>query len=216
MPNPARVQIGNARTRRQWERFQHIWDHCERCEISRTRTKVVHVQGRLPCTVLFIGEAPGSNEDISGYPFTGPAGKLLLDHIIPDVQQAYGHKFTFAIINVIGCLPWHVTENAVGEFRTNPENKPTTQEVLNCSVHRDQLIYMAQPRACVLLGKVPTAYIGPIVIGRENKPLRTLSAYHPSYLLRSGGVQAAAYAPTIELIVNYLRTLLPQRTTHGT
>jgi uracil-DNA glycosylase len=57
------------------------WGDCQQCELHRVRHKVVLARGRVPCDVLFIGEAPGASEDVLGLPFVGPAGHML-DYII--------------------------------------------------------------------------------------------------------------------------------------
>lgn len=59
------------------------WKSCQRCALGRTRDKIVLAKGRLPCDVLFVGEAPGESEDVIGLPFVGPAGRLL-DEMIRD------------------------------------------------------------------------------------------------------------------------------------
>jgi DNA polymerase len=63
----------------------------------------VLARGTVPCDVLFVGEAPGESENVTGQPFTGPAGRLL-DRI---VEETIGNsKFTYAFTNVIACIPY--------------------------------------------------------------------------------------------------------------
>ncbi len=64
-----------------YQEYKKQWKGCKRCPLYKTRRKIVHCRGSLPCDIFFLGEAPGDSEDLLGKPFVGPAGKLL-DRII--------------------------------------------------------------------------------------------------------------------------------------
>lgn len=194
--------------RRRFVSFIYDWDNCKRCPLSERRNKVVHVRGRLPATVLFIGEAPGSNEDREGFPFIGKAGKLLDERIIPDVQHLFGRRFQYAIINVVGCAPYHVVQAHDDVAPTIKIITPSPEEILACRDHTSTLISLASPRACVLLGKVAWKAIGSVIIGRDLKPVQTCKVYHPAYLLRQGGDKAHDYNKIVLTINEYLKSTL--------
>jgi hypothetical protein len=78
------------------------WVGCRRCELCRSRQRVVFGRGSIPADVLLIGEAPGRTEDIRGVPFIGAAGELL-DRALSEMgkQQA-----TYYITNIVGIRPY--------------------------------------------------------------------------------------------------------------
>ena len=84
-----------------YQRHKAKWKDCNGCELARQRKRVVLVRGYLPCQVLFIGEAPGSSEDLLGKPFIGPAGKLF-DRIL---AESLPQGCRFALTNLVGCFP---------------------------------------------------------------------------------------------------------------
>ena len=84
-----------------YQRHREKWKGCERCSLYRGRRSVVLCRGKLPCDVLFVGEAPGVSEDVLGRPFVGPAGKLL-DEI---VERALDGQYDYAITNLVACIP---------------------------------------------------------------------------------------------------------------
>lgn len=107
-----------------FQEHRRKWNDCQRCRLCEGRTNVVLARGRVPCDVLFIGEAPGVSEDILNKPFVGPAGKLL-DSIVEKAWEKAGEevdtggsdpqgKFisgwapsqaTWCMTNLICCIP---------------------------------------------------------------------------------------------------------------
>lgn len=161
------------------------WNNCKRCPLYKTNTNYVLARGEIPCQLLFIGEAPGVSEDATGYPFVGPAGKLL-DKLLADTFEHANKKPTYAITNVIACIPWNEDQSS---FR-----KPTKEEAEECYPRVEEFISICKPRLVVLLGKEASKY------APTSDEYATREIFHPSYLLRKGG------ASTKNL--DYKRTML--------
>jgi len=115
---------------------------CEKCELCKTRTQAVPGDGNLNAEIMFVGEAPGKNEDLKGVPFVGRAGKLLdemLNKIGLERKDVY-------ITNIVKCRP--------------PENRdPTPNEKKICSEHLDKQIEKMKPKVIVCLGRHSAGYL---------------------------------------------------------
>lgn len=159
------------------------WDHiearvktCVACPLYVTRTQTVFGAGHPAADWMFIGEAPGEQEDLRGEPFVGPAGQLLTQMI-----RAIGlQRETVYIANILKCRP--------------PKNRdPTSEEVSACEGYLKSQIALVRPKIIVALGRVAaqsllktTTPIGKLrghVHHYEGVPL--IVTYHPAYLLRS-------------------------------
>jgi uracil-DNA glycosylase family 4 len=123
---------------------QHVnkWNDCQLCSLCEKRTKVIFARGKIPSSVLFIGDAPGVSEDVLGRPFVGPAGKLL-DHIIDNSEIA--GNFSYALTTLVGCAPKELG-NAKGE---SPK-----ESILSCRTKLLELIELCRPKILVLVGPV--------------------------------------------------------------
>jgi DNA polymerase len=139
--------------------------HCKRCALSQQRNKVVFVRGVLPCDILFIGEAPGSSEDVLGRPFVGPAGKLL-DRII---QEGLDKRKTFAITNLVGCMP---------KDGANAKGEPSLEAIKACREKLLELIALAKPKVIVVVGGLARKHV-PFIAG-----VRQVDLIHPAAILR--------------------------------
>jgi DNA polymerase len=150
---------------------------CTRCqELAETRTQTVFGVGNPEAKILFLGEAPGADEDRLGEPFVGKAGQLL-DRII---KACTLKREDLYICNILRCRP--------------PGNRnPTDQEAANCREYLDGQIAIVDPDYIVCWGSVAarnllntTSPIGKMR-GRFYKHGRAkvLCTYHPSYLLRN-------------------------------
>ena len=139
------------------------WTDCDRCELCAKRSKVVFARGKLPCDVLFIGEAPGDSEDVLGRPFVGPAGQLL-DELI---EAAKPNGLTIAFTNLVGCIPRD--EEGKGE--------PSREAIMACRDKLLELIQIAQPTATVCVGKLAAKY----AVATE----KTVEIVHPAAILRA-------------------------------
>ena len=150
---------------------------CIKCDLSKSRTQVVFSDGNPEAKLMIIGEAPGRNEDETGIPFVGRAGKLL-DKIL-ESQNITREKDVY-ICNTVKCRP--------------PENRvPTDGEKAACRVYLDAQIQLIRPRLILLAGatavksmldtKAPISKIrGQWFDGPFDSKIMPI--FHPSYLLR--------------------------------
>lgn len=145
------------------------WVNCTKCLLHEKRTKVVLVRGKLPCEVLFIGEAPGQNEDVIGQPFVGPAGKLL-DQIIADALEG---KFSYALTNLVGCIPIGDDGDKVAE--------PPEEAIRECAPRVADVYEMCQPQLIVGVGLLASKWIDRIIPHRDAKLVKVV---HPAAILR--------------------------------
>lgn len=152
---------------------------CQDCELAKHRNKVVPGEGPEDADLLFIGEAPGWNEDQQGRPFVGAAGGFL-DQLLASIglrrEQVY-------IANVIKCRP--------------PQNRdPFPDEIQACSKWLDHQVEIIQPRVIVTLGRYSLAkYFPGESIGKiHGKPRKQndiiyYPMYHPAAALHQGSLR---------------------------
>jgi uracil-DNA glycosylase family 4 len=169
-----------ARTAPTLEALRALLEDFEGCALRHTATRLVFADGNPQARVMFVGEAPGRDEDIEGLPFVGRSGKLL-DRMIAaiglDRSKAY-------IANVI---PWRPPGN-----RT-----PTPQETQICLPFIQRQIELVNPDVLVTLGNPSTQAL---LATREGimrtrgkwfdydtgtRAIRAIATFHPAYLLRS-------------------------------
>lgn len=119
---------------REWEELNRDIRHCTRCPLCRTRTRSVAGEGSIHSRIMFVGEAPGAQEDAQGRPFVGPAGDLLAE-LLAGVGIPRQEVF---ITNVLKCRP--------------PDNRdPADYEVEKCIPYlRRQVALMRPPIICTL------------------------------------------------------------------
>ena len=175
---PVRELYADPLAQPDWETPQRQVAACTRCDLHRTRTQTVFGTGNRNADWLFIGEAPGAEEDRQGEPFVGRAGKLLnamLAAIGMERDQVY-------IANILKCRP--------------PDNRdPRPLEVSSCEGYLQQQIAMIRPKIILALGRIAAQNLLKIEIpiGRMRGQRYTYGAahtpvvvtYHPAYLLRS-------------------------------
>ncbi len=151
---------------------------CRLCPLCRLRTNAVPGEGNRAAELMFVGEAPGRDEDLQGRPFVGRAGKLLRKII---AAMKFREEEVF-ITNVVKCRP--------------PENRtPHRDEVKACSPYLVRQIGLIRPRVIVTLGKSPTEFFVPSRLGmsalrgkfREYQGISLMPTFHPSYLIRNEG-----------------------------
>jgi DNA polymerase len=152
---------------------------CQRCKLWSTRTNIVFGEGDPQARLMFVGEGPGADEDLSGRPFIGRAGQLLtkmIEAIGLAREQVY-------IANVVKSRP--------------PENRnPERDEVAACLPFLLRQIAVVRPKLIVTLGNPATQAILDTAVGitrlRGNfqdyprlPGIKVMPTYHPAYLLRS-------------------------------
>jgi uracil-DNA glycosylase family 4 len=150
---------------------------CTKCkELACTRKHVVFGVGNPRTDLMFIGEAPGANEDLQGEPFVGRAGELLTK-MIGAMGFSRGEVY---ITNVIKCRP--------------PENRtPEPDEVENCLPYLVRQIELIQPKVIVALGAVALRALLDVQLGITKmrghwynyRDIPIMPTFHPAYLLRN-------------------------------
>lgn len=155
-----------------YARHRAKWIKCTRCPLHQGRGRVVLCRGKLPCDVLFVGEAPGQSENVLGQPFVGPAGKLL-DRMI---DEAMGErKLRTAFTNVVACIPFDEDGEKVSD--------PPPLAIKKCSPRLIELIEIARPRAIVCVGLIAQKHIGASINGNWEGEVITIT--HPAAILRA-------------------------------
>jgi DNA polymerase len=159
---------------------------CPKCtELVRSRTNTVFGVGNVDTELVFVGEAPGAEEDKKGEPFVGAAGGLL-NKIIAACKLQREDVF---ILNVLKCRP--------------PGNRqPLADEVLNCRGYLDRQLAIINPRFICCLGSVAaqTLLQTTTSIGKLRKQfhdyhgIKVVATYHPAYLLRNPDAKKDVWA----------------------
>lgn len=176
---PQAIATGGEADVRTYEELKREAVACTRCRLADGRSQVVFSDGNPAARVMVVGEAPGANEDRTGLPFVGAAGKLL-DLLLATVDLS--RKDSVYICNVIKCRP--------------PENRnPLPDEIAACSPFLRRQIALVQPEAILAVG----TFAGQLLSGQE-RPLGKLRGevyayegtplivtYHPAALLRNSG-----------------------------
>lgn len=159
----------------QWEILQNECLACRACTLAEQRTHVVFGTGTPEAEVLFIGEAPGANEDEQGLPFVGRAGQLLDDMLL----MIGLHREHVYITNSVKCRP--------------PQNRdPLNTEKDACRGYLRCQVQLMRPKIIVCLGRISAMeLIHPdFRITRdhgqffEKKGVQMMALYHPAALLR--------------------------------
>jgi uracil-DNA glycosylase len=158
---------------------------CGSCELCKTRSTVVIGRGRLPCDVLYIGEAPGIVEDYYGESFVGDSGQLLDSIIkIADTKGTTRNYFT----NTVLCRP---TTEKNGDNR-----EPTKAEIQSCRTNVNKIISRAKPKIVVLTGGVAKQAFRK----KDSFDCPVFTIVHPSNLLRRGGKASPNYLHTLRTL----------------
>lgn len=146
---------------------------CTRCPLAKTRCKAVPGEGNPEALVMFIGEAPGRNEDAQGRPFVGDAGRLL-ERLLQAIDLRREDVY---IANVVKCRP--------------PNNRdPLPVEVEACKSYLDRQIATINPRLIVTLGRISMARFF---------PGKLISQIHGQYKVESGRIVLPMYHPAAAL-----------------
>ncbi len=160
----------------QWTELEQLCQGCTQCDLCHTRHNVVFGVGNQEADVMFIGEGPGEQEDLTGEPFVGAAGKLLDEMLcIIDLDRS---KNCY-IANIVKCRP--------------PQNRdPKEEEQATCIGYLQQQIGLIKPRIIVCLGRIAAMQLirPDYRITREHgqwtqiNGIHMTAIYHPSALLR--------------------------------
>ena len=150
---------------------------CTKCGLCRTRTNTVPGEGPLNCRAVIVGEGPGQEEDESGRPFVGKAGRLLTD-----ILEKGGdiRRNSIYITNTVKCRP--------------PENRnPKPEETNACREYLEAQLLLLHPDIVVTMGNIPTQSLLGTKQGITSlrgqwidwRGIKLFPMFHPSYLLRN-------------------------------
>ena len=168
-----------------WELLSAEAHDCTKCRLAGTRTNVVFGVGSPNADLMFVGEAPGRDEDEKGEPFVGRAGQLLTD-IIKAMKLTREQVY---IANVIKCRP--------------PENRnPEADELDACRPFIRRQVELIQPKVIVTLGRfglqslTEKSYGISAVRGQwlDYNGIKLMPTYHPAYLLRNPAAKKDVWA----------------------
>ncbi len=173
-----------------WDELAKRVSDCRRCGLCSSRRQTVFGVGPHEARLLIVGEAPGQEEDASGEPFVGQAGKLL-DHMLAAIGLNRGeHVF---IANVLKCRP--------------PGNRnPEPAEVAACTPYLQRQIALLQPQLILVMGRFAAQSLlttdATIASLRERQHtyqqagqnVPVVVTYHPAYLLRNLPDKSKAWA----------------------
>jgi uracil-DNA glycosylase family 4 len=172
---PEGITLGDLEAIRGW------LGECQRCRLAGGRKTIVFGQGDPHADLMFVGEAPGADEDEQGLAFVGRAGQLLTDIIEKGLKIPRKDVF---IANVLKCRP--------------PQNRnPEPDEILACQPFLEKQIALIRPKVLVGLGKFSAQWLfksmEPIsrLRGRigDYDGIKVVPTFHPAYLLRNPGAK---------------------------
>jgi uracil-DNA glycosylase family 4 len=174
MPSPFQTHVNN-------------WRNCDKCELHQYRQNVVLCRGKLPCDILFVGEAPGISENALGQPFIGEAGRRVLDPIVEEVN--YNLDLRLAFTNLVGCIPLNEDHEKIGE--------PLPEHIKSCHPRLEEFVLIAQPKLIVCVGTLAEKWLMPTGPTNKRHLLRDynhshgfLKITHPAAIIRMNVAQA--------------------------
>jgi uracil-DNA glycosylase len=186
------------------ESLEDIWrdlGDCTRCGLCEGRTQVVNTHGNHKARLMFVGEAPGADEDAQGKPFVGRAGQLLTKII-----EAIGFKREEVLIgNVNRCRP--------------PGNRqPTLEEAAICRPFLFREIAAVQPDVIVVMGNTALRNLLEVREGitrvrgqfQDFRGIKVMPTFHPAYLLRDPSKKRETWED-LKKVRDYLDTTPPTR-----
>jgi DNA polymerase len=184
-----------------------IVSKCTRCEeLATSRTQTVFGVGNPEARLMFIGEAPGADEDRQGFPFVGRAGQLLTDMITKGMGLKREDVY---IANVLKCRP--------------PGNRdPEPAEVANCRGYLEQQIALVRPQYLCLLGRVAAQNLLETSLPMNRlrgkwhryRGVPTLVTYHPAALLRNPNWKKDAWED-LQTLMRAMGLPIPGRASGG-
>lgn len=169
-----------------WAELRRRVAACVRCGLHATRSNTVFGVGDEAADWMFIGEAPGADEDAQGEPFVGRSGQLLTSMI---AALGYSRQQVF-IANILKCRP--------------PDNRdPQPEEVGHCLPYLARQVALVQPKIIVCVGRIaaqnllgvdtPIGKLRGSVHRFRDSNIPVVVTYHPSYLLRSPSQKRVAW-----------------------
>ncbi len=186
----------------EFENLKQEIEHCRCCALSQSRKHVIFGEGNPRAGVLFIGEAPGREEDNTGRPFVGKSGQLL-DKIL-DACGFEREKHIF-ISNIVRCRP--------------PDNRvPLEEEAKICIQYLFKQIECINPEILVFLGSTALKYMmgdGYRITRIHGEWLKwnsrfAMAVYHPAALLRNPALKRPAWEDYKKIVYKYRELINPE------
>lgn len=184
------------------KRIKADWKDCNDCGLGTKAHSHVFFRGECPCEVLFIGEAPGKDEDLQGVPFIGRAGdtfNALLDEAKKELYASATMKvdnpfygFSYGVTNILVCRP----VGSDGKDRT-----PRKDEAKSCSPRLSDTIKACNPKLIILLGRSAENYYK-MVEGVVSSSVVHLE--HPAFINYNGGIGSSKYDSVLVRLVDML------------
>ncbi|RKU00234.1 hydroxyacid dehydrogenase [Burkholderia sp. Nafp2/4-1b] len=209
-PRPSTSSTSSGRTKPATAAPEHAGDDtpatldaCRRCSLWEHATQPVPGAGPADARIMLVGEQPGDQEDRTGVPFVGAAGRML-DRALDEAGIERGSVYL---------------TNAVKHFKWEPRGKrrlhktPAQREVAACRYWLERELDTVTPRVIVALGATALRAVlqdNDATLERTRKPVRTpdgsvvVATYHPSYVLRTRGADSREHA--YRTLVDALRT----------
>ena len=197
--SPAQFVIPDGSKQSQLDALRAFIGQCPQCPVLvRNRRSVVFGSGNPDADIMFVGEAPGNDEDIQGIPFVGRAGQLLMNIIEKGMKMSRDDVY---IANILKCRP--------------PNNRnPQADEVRNCTPFLHLQLDIIKPRVIIALGLFAAQFLTgkEIGIGKLRgqfhfyRDIPVMPTYHPAYLLRNYSRESRQKVwDDIQLVMQYLR-----------
>lgn len=180
LPLPVKRSSGIIHNGQRWKELERLREEigdCQRCKLSLKRTHIVFGEGNADARLMFIGEAPGREEDIQARPFVGDAG-ILLTRLIE--KMGFTREDVY-IANIVKCRP---------PLNRDPEN----DEIEACRGFLERQIDIIRPDVIMALGRVAAS----VLTGNEKvkitavrgktfdyKGIPLIPTFHPAYLMRN-------------------------------
>ena len=167
------------------EVLQQTISECNKCELSKSRTKTVFARGNPSASICIIAEAPGQDEDLQGLPFVGRSGQFL-DKALASLSLDINNDVY--ITNIIRCRP--------------PGNrKPESLEISSCLPYLEEQINIVAPKVIITLGNTALQTLMKIRSGvtkirgkwQKYNSIDLMATFHPSYIIRSGGISSSYF-----------------------
>ena len=168
---------------------------CMKCPLGKTRNNIVIGYGDSHADIVFVGEAPGKDEDLQGLPFVGRSGKLL-DKMLASINLSREKVY---ILNVLKCRP--------------PNNRdPKQSEIDECENYLKQQLDIISPKLIVALGRISAMTLLRIKESLSNmrkniykyEGIDFLATYHPAALLRNPNFKKFAWEDLKKIRDNYI------------
>ena len=181
------------------ETLEEIWrdiGDCTRCGLCEGRTQVVNTHGNHSARLMFIGEAPGADEDAQGKPFVGRAGQLLTK-----------------MIEAMGMKREEVTIGNVNRCRPPGNRQPTLEEAAICRPFLFREIAVIQPEIIVVMGNTALRNLLEVREGitrvrgkfQNFRGIKVMPTFHPAYLLRDPSKKKETWED-LKMVRDYLQT----------